>query len=401
MPGGDVVIVPRMSRSCRWWLLAVLFIATPVLAQIPEDLILSPVADALQDPILVTHAGDGSGRLFVVEQSGRILIIEDGQVLATPFLDISAAVQDGGERGLLGLAFHPTYAQNGRFYVNYTARENGDLTTRVSRFQVSANPDVANPASESVLLRVTQPDSNHNGGHLAFGPDDYLYIAMGDGGGSNDTFRTAQDLGSLLGSLLRIDVDGGTPYAIPSDNPLLAVDGARGEIWAYGLRNPWRYSFDRLTGDLWIGDVGQVSREEVDLQLVGDGGGQNYGWPCREGTIANPGAPTDVDCPAPLEEPVMDYPRGEGRSITGGYRYRGSIPGLRGVYVFGDFISGRIWFATPDNGRWERTLWQDTALLISSFGEDQAGELYVVDHGGEVYRLESPSQGALHEDGFE
>jgi len=389
-----------MPEARPWPGLLALLLAGAALAQVPADLELTRVAEGFSAPLLLTHAGDGSERLFVVEQGGQIRIIKNGVRLPTPFLDIGDRVVDGGERGLLGLAFHPDYPGDPRFYVSYTATEDGQLTSRVSAFQVSGNPDLADSASETVLLRVPQPASNHNGGHLAFGPDGYLYIGFGDGGGSNDEYRQAQDLGTLSGSILRIDVDGTAPYAIPPDNPFVGVAGTRPEIWAYGLRNPWRFSFDRVTGDLWIGDVGQWSREEINLQPAASDGGENYGWPCREGDIAGAN-PNEETCPAPLTEPVLVYPRAEGRSVTGGYRYRGSIPGLQGVYVFGDFANGRIWFATPDNGGWTRALWEDTALSIASFGEDKAGDLYVVDYGGAVYRFVSPASGPILVDGFE
>ncbi|NLF12357.1 MAG: PQQ-dependent sugar dehydrogenase, partial [Anaerolineaceae bacterium] len=241
------------------------------------------VASGLDRPVLVTHAGDGSGRLFVVEQGGLIRIVEDHALLPVPFLDLSQLVISGGEQGLLGLAFHPEYASNGYFYVNYTRVEDG--ATVVARYSVSAaDPNVADPGSAVPILTVPQPAPNHNGGHLAFGPNDgYLYIGMGDGGGAGDPDENAQDVATLLGALLRLDVDGGTPYAIPADNPFAATAGAD-EIWDYGLRNPWRFSFDLDTGDLYIGDVGQAAWEEIDYHGAGTPGGVNFGWDCREGT---------------------------------------------------------------------------------------------------------------------
>lgn len=366
--------------------------------QIPSDLELRPVASGFSSPLLLTHAGDGSGRLFVVEQGGTIRIIHQGQVLPTPFLDIHDRVLAGGERGLLGLAFAPDYADSGRFFVSYTALVNNVTTSRLSRF-TRLGPDQGDANSEVILLSAAQPANNHNGGHIAFGPDGYLYIALGDGGASNDFYRQSQDLSTLLGALLRVDV-AGSGLNIPADNPFIGVVGAQDEIWALGLRNPWRFSFDRNNGDLWIGDVGQGAREEINRQLASSDGGENYGWPCREGTIATPNPPAGVTCDGTLTEPLLDYSLSGSQSVTGGYRYRGAIPGLQGVYIFGDYVSGQIWFATaPD---WNPMEWQDSDYFISSFGEDEAGEVYLVDHGGAVYQFYSAAvAGAILLDGFE
>jgi glucose/arabinose dehydrogenase len=366
----------------------------------PSDLGLELVAGGFTRPVVVTNAGDGSGRLFVVEQAGRIRIIDGGAVLGTDFLDLTSLVDStGGEQGLLGLAFHPSYEINGYFYVNYThdPAGGGPDVTRISRFRVSVtNPDIAEPASEAVLLTITQDASNHNGGDLHFGPDGFLYIALGDGGGSRDPNARGQDLGTLLGKILRVDVDGGFPYAIPVDNPFVGDAGALDEIWAYGLRNPWRFSFDLANGDLFIGDVGQGAVEEVDFQPADSAGGENYGWSCMEGDVVQDFNPCDG---GPLTLPVLVYGHGLGCSVTGGYRYRGIIGGFQGRYVFGDYCSGRIWFALPDGVGWVADEWADTALNISAFGEGEDGELYVVDLGGEIYVFASAS--SIFADGFE
>jgi len=357
----------------------------------PEELSLELVADGFSRPVVLNHAGDGSGRLFVVEQQGRIRIVDGGV-----FLDVASLVDSSGnEQGLLGLAFHPDFDSNGFFFVNYTHDPgSGQDVTRVSRFEVSAgDPDIADPSSETIILEFEQPASNHNGGDLHFGPDGYLYIATGDGGGARDQFQNAQNLGSLLGKLLRIDVDGGAPYAIPGGNPFVGVGNALDEIWAYGLRNPWRFSFDRLTGDLFIADVGQTQVEEIDLQPASSAGGENYGWSCMEGDLTVNFNPCDG---SPLTAPILVYNHDLGCSVTGGYRYRGSIFALRGFYVFGDFCTGRIWFASESDGEWSADEWADTDISISSFGEDEDGELYVVDLGrGELYRFVGPSRVSL------
>jgi glucose/arabinose dehydrogenase len=347
---------------------------------------LEPVADGLLQPTAVTHAGDGTKRLFVVLQGGQIMIVEDEQVLAEPFLDIGGLISAGGERGLLDVAFHPDYAQNGLFFVNYTDTS-GD--TVVARYQVSDDPNQADPGSGQVVLTVEQPQGNHNGGQIRFGPDGYLYIALGDGGGGGDPFGNGQDLTTLLGALLRIDVDTGEPYGVPADNPFVNDPGARGEIWAYGLRNPWRFSFDRETGDLWIADVGQGDWEEINLQPAGSSGGENYGWNIVEGTHC---FPPNTSCKTEgLVLPVLEYQNTDGHcSVTGGYRYRGeSLEYLQGVFVFGDFCSGTVWGASEgSDGGWTFETLLKTGFRIATFGEDEAGEVYVADYeGGTVYRL--------------
>jgi glucose/arabinose dehydrogenase len=359
----------------------------------PGEISLELVADGFSRPVAVRQARDGSGRLFVVEQDGRIVVVEEGTVRNEPFLDIVSHVQSGGnEQGLLGLAFHPKFEENGYLFVDYThdPAGSGPDVTRVSRFTVSAeDPNLADPGSEVVLLQFDQDFSNHNGGELQFGPDGYLYIATGDGGSARDPNARAQDLGSFLGKLLRIDVDGGTPYAVPPDNPFVNTPAARPEIWAYGLRNPWRFSFDRATGDLFIGDVGQNEIEEIDLQPASSSGGENYGWSCREGDSQVDFNPCDG---SPLIAPILVYNHQLGCSVTGGYRYRGAITAMNGLYVFGDYCSGRIWFASETGGEWSAEEWAGTGISISSFGEDENGELYVADLiRGEVYRFVGPT----------
>jgi glucose/arabinose dehydrogenase len=363
-------------------------------AAVPS-LALQPIATGLNQPVALAHAGDGSGRLFIVELAGRIKVYDGTQVLGTPFLDISSLVSCCGERGLLGLAFHPDYASNGYFYVFYTTKAGGNLAEGdivIARYRVSGNPQVADGGSRLVLVTIPHStQGNHNGGQLAFGPDGHLYAGVGDGGGGGDPDRNGQDLGVLLGKVLRLDVDGASPY-VPADNPFVNTPGARGEIWAFGLRNPWRFAFDRVTGDLFIGDVGQGSREEVDFEPADSPGGLNYCWSAKEGTLNHNG---DVSCTGGTPTaPILEYGTHDAGncSITGGYRYRGGqIPGLYGVYVYGDYCSGRIWGASQNgSGAWTSTQLLDTDRNISTFGEDEAGELYVAHHStgaGAVYRL--------------
>jgi glucose/arabinose dehydrogenase len=343
-------------------------------------------ASGFEDPLYLTHSGDGSGRVYVVEQGGRILVVErTGTVQGAAFLDIAERVSAGGERGLLGLAFHPAYARNGRLFVNYTDR-NGD--TVVSEFRGTATR--ADPGSERVLLQIDQPYANHNGGWIGFGPDGYLYIATGDGGSGGDPHNNGQRRDTLLGKLLRIDVDRGSPYAIPADNPFARDGGARGEIWAYGLRNPWRVSFDRRTGNVFLGDVGQGRFEELDFQPAARSG-LNYGWNIMEGPECFRQETCDRNG---LVLPVFAYGRDQGIVITGGYVYRGSrFPLLAGIYLFGDYGSGRIWAAAATDaarGRVDPVPMLESALSLSSFGEDEAGELYAIDlTGGGVYRVQA------------
>jgi glucose/arabinose dehydrogenase len=350
-----------------------------------------PLASGLSNPLLLTNAGDGSGRLFVVEQTGKIRIVKNGVLLSAPFLDLSASVSNGGEQGLLGLAFHPSYKSNGKLYVSYT---NLNGTSVIREYRVSANPDRVNGSSGRTLLRLRQPFANHNGGNIAFGPDGDLYIGFGDGGSAGDPGKRAQNLGVLFGKLLRIDVNrrtGTLPYGIPSDNPFVGRGGLD-QIWAYGLRNPWRWSFDRATGNLWIGDVGQDAWEEVDRASSSGGRnagrGLNFGWRVMEASHCY--SPSTGCARTGKTLPLTEYGHTNGRcSITGGYVYRGSAyPDLVGAYLFGDYCSGEIWYV--DRGARTGTapiLALDTNALITSFGQDEAGELYLADGHGTVYRL--------------
>lgn len=355
----------------------------------PPTLALSAFASGFTAPLGFETPNDGTGRNFIVEQGGTIRIIQNGSVLAVPFLDVTARVESGGEKGLLGLSFHPAFQNNGRFFVNYTRRVNLQLQSVISEFAVStADPNQADSLSELQLLVLDQPFDNHNAGQLAFGPDGFLYIAFGDGGSGGDPFGNAQNLQTLLGKMLRIDVDSppapGKSYAIPADNPF-ANGGGLPEIWAYGLRNPFRFSFDPPTGRLFAADVGQSSFEEVDLIT----GGGNFGWNIMEGNHCFPTEPCNR---TGLITPIAEYGHDAagGISVTGGYVYRGSaIPGLAGIYVFGDLASGRVWGLVEDaQGNWQMTLVLTHNLTVSSFGQDGAGELYLVDYGnGAILRL--------------
>ncbi len=335
----------------------------------------------------LTNAGDGSQRLFVVEKVGRVRIVEAGEMLEAPFLDISDLVDaSSSEKGLLSIAFPPDYGQTGEFYVNYTARAS-DGGTVIARYQVSASdPNRADPASAQIVLAFAQPAPNHNGGQIQFGPDGYLYIGTGDGGAAGDPWDNAENLQSVLGKMLRLDVRGQQTYAIPPDNPFAGQPGSE-PIWAYGLRNPWRFSFDRLTGDLYIGDVGQGSWEEVDFVAAGSAGGIHFGWDTMEGRHC---FEPSQDCEtAGKVMPVAEYSHSQGCSITGGYVYRGQrFPALNGVYLYGDYCSGLIWGLWQDaDGEWQSRMLLESGANIASFGEDEAGELYMLDLSGVVYRL--------------
>ncbi|MGE0405735.1 MAG: sorbosone dehydrogenase family protein [Candidatus Korobacteraceae bacterium] len=340
---------------------------------------LTSLVSGLSSPLDLQDPRDGSGRLFVVEQAGRVRIIQNGILLSTPFLDISSKLLSGGERGLLGLVFHPSFPQNPRFYVNYTREPDG--ATVIAEYRVSGNANIAD-TTERQLLVVSQPYANHNGGQLAFGTDGFLYIGLGDGGGGG--LDNAQNRNVLLGKMLRIDVNttsAGKQYGIPSDNPFLDGSGAP-EVWAYGLRNPWRFSFDRQTSRLFVADVGQSAWEEINLlERAG-----NYGWNTMEG--AHCYEPAQGCNMTGLRLPIAEYGRSEGQAVTGGYVYRGSaLPGLAGAYVFGDFLSGTIWVLQPDGFNWRRRQLLTTTRRISSFGQDSAGEIYIVDHSGSILRL--------------
>jgi glucose/arabinose dehydrogenase len=356
------------------------------------DLEITTVVGGLSSPIGVTNARDGSGRLFVVEQTGAVRIVKGGNLAPVAFIDISRSVSRGGEQGLLGLAFHPSYKTNGKLYLSYT-----DLsgTSIVREYRVSSSdPDRVDGASGRTLLRVKQPYENHNGGHIAFGPDGYLYIGLGDGGSGGDPGNRAQSRTTLLGKLLRIDVNrrtGSLPYGIPSSNPYVGRSGLD-QIWAYGLRNPWGFSFDRSTGDLWIGDVGQGAWEEVDRAPAtgGRNAGRalNFGWRVMEG--AHCFRPSSGCVRTGKTLPLTEYGHSGGRcSVTGGNVYRGAAyPDLVGAYFFGDYCSGEIWYVDRAAARGVAPrLALDTDALITGFGEDQVGELYLTDAGGRLYRI--------------
>lgn len=351
------------------------------------DLSLVPLIKGVESPTQITHAGDGTGRLFILEQKGRILVFGGKDFIERDvFMDLSGKVACCGERGLLGVAFPPSFKASGEFYVHYSdARGN----TTISRFKVSRGSSRGEMRSEEVLLSVKQPFSNHNGGQIAFGPDGYLYVALGDGGSGGDPLNNAQNSGSLLGKILRLDVGkANVKYAIPLDNPFNnGGQGGREEIWAMGLRNPWRFSFDRVTGDLYIADVGQNRYEEVNFEPATSKGGRNYGWKIMEGSHCF-GAKKCEHTNFTL--PVLEYAHDLGCSVTGGLVYRGSkLPALRGTYIYGDFCSGRIWGASKGNGFSAPVVLLDTDISISTFGDDEMGELYVADYrSGTIYRLE-------------
>ncbi|TVQ37318.1 MAG: hypothetical protein EA370_07050 [Wenzhouxiangella sp.] len=415
-----------MSRLPAPFLLALLFLA-PAQAQTPADVTLDPAFGGtfFNFPVGVRHAGDGSGRRFVIERAGRIRIVDaQDQVLGTPFLDISSQVDTTFEGGFLGIAFHPDYASNGRLYVKYTFDGNAGpathLVTRISRFTSptpSANTMPA--ASEQVLLEVPQDFNNHNGGDLHFGSDGYLYIGMGDGGDGNDPCNRSQTLDpgqlltcgnhattpakALLGKMLRIDVNATTPagsnnlcaaggdgsarYALPADNPYVGMGNRCGEVWSYGLRNPYRFSFDRDTGDLWIGDVGQGTWEEINFEPAADAGGRNWGWKVCEGNWQR--GSTTVACSLSGHSgPVIEYRTGQNNncSVTGGFRYRGPVASMTGLYVYGDYCSGRIWFASETSpGEWTPTEFGGlTGFGLVGFGEDESGNLYMTRGNGQI-----------------
>ena len=356
----------------------------------PPTLALTPFVSGLTAPVGMAVPNDGSGRLFVLEQAGRIRVIQGGSLVGAPFLDVTSKVESGGEKGLLGMAFHPNFTSNRRFFVYYTQRSGSQLQSVISEYAASSSvPNQADASSERILLTVDQPFDNHNGGQLAFGPDGFLYIALGDGGSAGDPQGNGQNLQTVLGKILRIDVDSafaaGKQYAIPGDNPFVPPGGLP-EIWAYGLRNPWRFSFDSTTGKLFAGDVGQDRFEEVDIITKGG----NFGWNNMEASHCYP---SGSSCsPAGLTLPIMEYAHDAsgGEAIIGGFVYRGSaIAGLAGDYVFGDLSSGHVWAGVQDSsGNWSQTLVFTHNLTVSSFGQDATGELYLVDYGnGAVLRI--------------
>lgn len=373
--------------SMRFPISLVLLLVFPGLLRSQSDFSLVPIISGLQRPVDIAQAGDA--RLFIVEQAGRIRILDGNRnLLASPFLDIQNRVENGAnEQGLLGLAFDPDYAQNGHFFVNYT-RSND--STVIARFTVDpANPNEALADSEVRLLTIYQPFTNHNAGDLAFGPDGFLYIPTGDGGSGNDPRRSGQDGQSLLGKILRIDPQPDGSYRVPADNPFIANPEFLDEIWSYGLRNPWRISFDRQTGELWIADVGQDAREEINVQAANSTGAENYGWRCFEGTLdlfGNECASDEV-----ITFPIHEYSHDRnGASVTGGFVYRGTTyPDLVGRYFYGDIVLGRIWSLTPDgNGGFENRVLLSDGIGVSTFGEDAAGELYLAELSGTIYRLQ-------------
>ncbi len=358
----------------------------------PVSVSLQPVAQGLSAPVFLTAPPGDRDRLFVVERGGAIRIVRAGSVLSAPFLDVAGVITAGGEQGLLGLAFHPGYASNGRFYVNYTDTLGH---TQIVRYRVSANPDVADPGSAFPILTVEQPYSNHNGGMIAFGPEDgMLYVGMGDGGSGGDPQNHGQNRMTLLGDLLRLDVDVGSPYAIPADNPFVGSLSVANEIWASGLRNPWRFSFDAANGDLYIGDVGQGEREEVSYQPASSDGGENYGWRIMEGTRCY--NPSSGCATTGLTLPIHEYDHSDGCSITGGYVYRGgAYPALQGRYFFADYC--RSWLRSfvvvggAVAGLQDHSATAGPVSGTSSFGEDGAGELYIVSlTQGTIRRIVSP-----------
>ncbi len=405
-------LTTRRSRpNCRIAAVAgisLLCAATSLIAQPTSELTTELVANGFSSPLLAISPADDE-RLFVVEQSGRVRIVVDDQVLSTPFLDVSGLITFSGERGLLGMAFHPDFANNGFLYINYSDLQS---ETVIARFQVDdTDPDVVDFSSHHILMTMDQPFSNHNGGMIAFRPtDELLYIGMGDGGSGNDPQNRAQNIDSFMGKMLRIDVNSddfpGDPdrnYAIPAGNPFINKDGLD-EIWSTGWRNPWRWSFDRENGDMWAGDVGQSSREEVDFESAGTAGGSNYGWRCMEGTLCT--GMSGCTCNAiELTDPINEYTHSEGCSITGGYVYKGtSIPLLRGTYFYSDYCRATLWTLKYDGNTvsdfMDRTNELDPVGLnirgVSSFGEDADGTIYIIDaFDGELFRVRTAMQLAV------
>lgn len=394
---------PKAHASTRSFVLLLLLMIFAMILQDCRGRSVSPPADTIPEislmmtaggffrPLGITHAGDGSGRLFIVEQGGLVKIVKNGAVLPTPFLNVMSQLKSSlGEQGLLGLAFPPGYGTSTTvLYTNYTGAS-GVGDTVISRFTTSSDPDVTDPASEEVLLLVSQPFANHNGGQLAFGPDNYLYIGLGDGGSGGDPLNNAQNTLSLLGKMLRIDVlTQPSGYTIPAGNPFVGNAAYRPEIWALGLRNPWRFSFDGATGNLFIADVGQGTYEEINFQAA-DAGGANYGWNIMEGRHCYNAASCDQTA---LTLPVVEYAHGLGDcSVTGGVVYRGdAIPSLQGVYLYGDYCSGRIWGLILSGATAESRLLLEAGFMISTFGEDEAGNVYVADYlNGNIYRIVAP-----------
>jgi glucose/arabinose dehydrogenase len=358
------------------------FVVAQGVAGLPIEF--EPIYDGLSRPVAYIDANDGSGRFFIVEQDGRILVSVGGDLQDTPVLDISGEVSTGNEQGLLGAALDPGFSENGQVFVSYTDQD-GD--SQIVRYTVSAdNPNQLDPDSATTVLSLDQPNRNHNGGHILFGPDGYLYLGFGDGGGQGDPDDNGQNPGVLFAKILRIDVSGDRePYGIPADNPFVDDDSFAPETWVWGFRNPWRFSFDRETGDLWIGDVGQNDIEEIDLVPAGTSG-QNFGWPLLEGNECF----ADPNCdPSAFTAPVDQYTHDYGCSVTGGYVYRGaSIPDLVGTYLFADYCTGYLWGLIPNGeSTYTATDYIETGMNISSFAEDASGELYVIDLSGGIARI--------------
>ena len=357
------------------------------------DIVLTQTLSGLNLPVDLGHAKDGSGRLYVVEQMGMVQVFTNGVKSTTPFLDIRDRVNCCGEKGLLGIAFPPDFASSRQVYVNYTTMLPGSLHTRVSRFTLRSDAHQADPDSEELILQFPQPYANHNGGQIVFGPKGNLWVGTGDGGSGGDPHDNGQKGQTLLGKLLRIDVSSSTDarYAVPADNPFIDNDEFLDEIWAYGLRNPWRFSFDRQTGDLYIADVGQNVWEEVNFQPAASPGGENYGWRITEGLHCF--QPSAECVTIGLTLPVAEYDHNSGQSITGGYVFRGaSQPSLWGIYFYADYVSGRIWGLRHTNGQWEAKLFLDSSHNVSSFGEDEAGNLYVVTYSGAILQIQAAIQ---------
>lgn len=377
------------------FVMSTVFIAIPRQTTNAEEIPVTPeleeYAAGFNRPVFVTNAGDGSNKLYVMEQNGIIRILSGGMIYEEPFLDISDLVltsPDSIEQGMLGLAFHPEYASNGYLFLTYVSKDN---ELRCVRYQVQADPDHVDPSTAFELFALPYAWTVHYSGMLAFGPDGYLYVGVGDGAFAS----SGQYLANLNGSILRIDVDGDAPYAIPSDNPFVDDPEARPEIWSYGLRNPWRFSFDILTGDLYLGDVGEATWEEVDFQPAESNGGENYGWSVVEGNHCNYYHTDPEDCdPSLYQRPIHEYARDEGCAVVGGYVYRGDVnSSLYGHYVFGDYCNGTIWSLNRDGGEWQISSELFTDLWISTFGQDEYGNLFVADIlGGTIYRLVMPGE---------
>jgi glucose/arabinose dehydrogenase len=389
----------------RFFNFLLLFLSPSLFCQEGPAIKLQIVAKGLVAPVALESPKDKSGRLFICEQTGKIKIIKDGKLLDIPFLDLSPKLDKIGkaysEKGLLGLAFHPNYKNNGRFFVYYSAPENDsqyDHKSVLAEYKVSSTPDLANPIAQTIIMEIKQPESNHNGGQLAFGPDGFLYIGLGDGGGAGDDHGTkgnGQDLHTWLGKILRIDVDSKIPYAVPKDNPFVTVKSIQPEIWAYGLRNPWRFSFDRKTGKLFCADVGQNKWEEVNI--IRKAG--NYGWRIMEGNHCyNPSENCDQKGQV---MPIAEYDHSVGISVTGGYVYRGTkIPTLIGKYIFADWKGG-IFYLEEAAGKWtmhnmtiEGEKNHDPDFNINSFGEDEEGEIYIL---GQKFTGTFTSSGAVYQ----